>query len=100
MSCKTHHFACDCREAKFRRLYVVVNEAMLHMGVEGEISVRSTQAEEIMAALYELDGGFIGARRGKARSPGRQPGATSRPSAGKHSRYREFITGGGRDENH
>jgi len=38
-------------------LYMAINELMMEMGIEGEVSSTSEKAEDVMSALYELDGG-------------------------------------------
>lgn len=43
-------------------LYKAVNEMMAHLGAHGEIDARSDQAEAVMAALHNLDGGKVAQR--------------------------------------
>ena len=51
-----------CPDSKINReklidLYMAINELMMEMGIEGEVSSTSEKAEDVMSALYELDGG-------------------------------------------
>jgi hypothetical protein len=46
-------FGCD----KWKNLYHAVNKMMIKLGAEGEIRPRNTEPEEVMDALYLIDGG-------------------------------------------
>ena len=43
---------------KAQQLYIAINEMMLKIGIDGEISTRDREADAVMSALYELDGGI------------------------------------------
>jgi len=38
-------------------LYKAINELMMQMGIDGEVSTTSDKAEAVMSALWEVDGG-------------------------------------------
>jgi len=38
-------------------LYKAINELMMQMGIDGQVSTTSEKAEAVMNALWDLDGG-------------------------------------------
>jgi hypothetical protein len=38
-------------------LYKAINELMMQMGIDGEVSTTSDKAEAVMDALWDVDGG-------------------------------------------
>ena len=55
--CISHHHACDCREEKFKQLYLSSNALMTRLGAEGGIDPASHEAGAVMEALAVLDDG-------------------------------------------
>jgi hypothetical protein len=48
-------------ENKYKKLYTIANELMLHIAIDGKVTVKINEyiAEEIMNALFEIDGGVF-----------------------------------------
>ena len=42
---------------KYKQLYIAVNEMMVRLGIDGEISTREPETDAVMNALFEIDGG-------------------------------------------
>ena len=57
MTCTTHHYACDCREARFKELYIAINKLLIKIGSEGEATSQDPETNNVMSALYDLDEG-------------------------------------------
>jgi hypothetical protein len=57
--CTTHHYACDCREAKFKKLYIAVNKMLARLGADGEVNTSTDEVCELMSTLSTLDVGFF-----------------------------------------
>ena len=45
------------KDAAWKTLYCTVNEMMMRLGADGEINAQQTEAENVMSALAEIDGG-------------------------------------------
>ena len=64
ISCRSGGSSCDQysnnvkdKDAAWKNLYRTVNEMMMRLGADGEINARQTEAENVMSALAEVDGG-------------------------------------------
>jgi len=44
-------------QEKYENLYIAINELFLKLGAEGSVSTRDKEADNVMDALYEIDGG-------------------------------------------
>jgi glutathionyl-hydroquinone reductase len=47
----------DEQKKKWENLYHKVNNMVYTMGLDGEMNAQQTEVEEVMAALFEIDGG-------------------------------------------
>jgi hypothetical protein len=65
--CITHFNACDCREEKFKNLYMATNELLAIIGMEGEIDSRHEKVADAMEALFALDEGVYDVNRFEGR---------------------------------
>ena len=52
-------------EEKWIKLYHAVNKMMYTLGADGEINAQQSEAEEVMDALYDIDGGSYDAKLGE-----------------------------------
>ena len=62
--CRSGGLECDAQESNvkdkdvaWKNLYRTINELMMRLGADGEINAQQTEAENVMAALAEIDGG-------------------------------------------
>ena len=55
--CDVYESNMKDKDAAWKNLYRTVNEMMMRLGADGEINAQQTEAENVMSALAEIDGG-------------------------------------------
>ena len=57
LECDAHESNMKDKDAAWKNLYSTVNEMMMRLGADGEVNAQQTEAENVMSALAEIDGG-------------------------------------------